>query len=70
MTLNDESERMWEEAVVAYIKSLPTLLFGRTEKPLKYVSSSLSQPGFEPGSYQIQFKSVKVSSIFKCRMPA
>lgn len=33
MSLNDESESMWEEAVVAYIKSLTTLLFGRTEKP-------------------------------------
>jgi len=33
MTVNDESERMWEEADVTYFKSLPTLLFGRTEKP-------------------------------------
>jgi len=33
MTLSDESERMWEEAAVAYIKSITTLLFGRTEKP-------------------------------------
>jgi hypothetical protein len=72
MVNNDEFERIWKKAVVAYFNALP---FHSTEKPEKhheelYSGYSVYWPRFEWDTSQIQARSIAALANVLCVIPA